>query len=251
MAGPEAPTGTARFVGGLVALGGIVILAVWLFGSVRMTPHSPPVVVAPPVEAQPTLEAAREVIRRYFESIDEEGRISCLHDKDRVGPLWRDFYHRRAKPFSMLDSIQIGKMVTHDGKTLALFVVELSPGGRQPIALFWEADHRFAIDWESHVVYGTMDWIEWVESKPSEPQIQRVYLSETIIGNERSDLRRVAVEHRDSLKPELAEIPKTVDFPIDFSGRQRVPVTAEFQFQGSPGNRSLVMVRLIHEGWSR
>ncbi|OYV07443.1 MAG: hypothetical protein CFE26_00915 [Verrucomicrobiales bacterium VVV1] len=234
----------------MVALGGIVILCVWLYGSLKVPPRSPPEVVVPPVEVQPTLEAAREVIRRYFESMDDEGRISCLHEKDRVGPLWRDFYHRRAKPFSMLDSIQTGKMVTHEGKTLALFVIEQSPGGSQPIALFWEGD-RFAIDWESHVAYGTMDWIEWVESKPSSVQVLRVYLSETRIGDDGSGERRVAVEHHDSLGPEVAVIPKSVDFPIDFSGRQRVPVTAEFQFQGPTENRNLVMVRLIHEGWSR
>jgi hypothetical protein len=245
----QAATGTPRFVAWLVAFGGIVILSVWLYGSLKVKSASAPKLTVP-ISVQPTLEAAREVVRRYFESPDDEGRIDCLHEKDRVGPFWRDFYHRRAKPFSMLDSIHTGKMVTHEGKTLALFVIELSPGGRQPIALFWEGD-RFAIDWESHVVYGTMDWIEWVESKPTEPQILRVYLSETILGNKGSEERRVAVEHRDSLKPELAEVPRTVDFPIDFSGRQRVPVTAEFQFQESPGNRNLVMIRLIHEGWSR
>jgi hypothetical protein len=33
---PEAPTGTTRFVAWLVAFGGIVILSVWLYGTLRV-----------------------------------------------------------------------------------------------------------------------------------------------------------------------------------------------------------------------
>lgn len=245
---PEAPTGTTRFVAWLVAFGGIVILSVWLYGTLRVKSVSATKSAAPRT-VQPTLEAAREVVRRYFESPDDEGRIGCLHEMDRVGPLWRDFYHQRAKPLPMLGSIPTGEMVTHEGRVMAFFALELSPGGRQPMALIWEGD-RFTIDWESHVAHGTMDWIEWVESKPMEPQILRVYLSEPGIGNVRSGVRQVAVEHRDSLRPELAEIPATLDFAIDFKGRQRVPMTAEFQFQERSGNRILILSRLIHEGWS-
>lgn len=248
MARPEASTGTTRFVAWLVAFGGILILSVWLYGTLQLKSVSDPKLAAP-VTVQPTLEAAREVVRRYFESPDDEGRIGCLHQMDRVAPQWRDFYHQRAKPLPILGSIPTGEMVTHEERVMAFFTLELSPGGRQSMALIWEGD-RFTIDWESHVAYGTMDWIEWVESKPSEPQIQRVYLSELGISKERSGERQVAVEHRDSLHPELAEIPPTVEFSIDFGGRQRVPVTAEFQFQERSGNQILILSRLIHEGWS-
>ncbi len=248
MTRPEASTGTTRFVAWLVAFGGIVILSVWLYGTLQVKSVSAPKLEVS-TTVQPTLEAAREVVRRYFESPDDEGRIGCLHEMDRVGSLWRDFYHQRAKSLPMLGSIPTGEMVTHEGRVMAFFTLELSPGGRQPMALIWEGD-RFTIDWESHVAYGTMDWIEWVESKPTEPQILRVYLSEPGIGNERSGERQVAVEHRDSLRPELAEIPAMVDFTIDLKGRQRVPVTAEFQFQERSGTRILILSRLIYEGWS-
>lgn len=249
MAKPELQTATPRLVGWLVATGTFLILGIWLLGSLRVStvPVQDGVVVTP---VQPTLERAREVVRRYFESPDAAGRIDCLHDSVRVAPLWRDFHLERGKPVPMLDSISTGEMAVHEGRTLAFFTVELSPGGRQPLALYWEGD-RFGIDWESHVAYGTMDWIEWVETKPDEPQIMRVYLSRIGIDEEATGARRIVVEHRDSLKPEVAEVPPAVEFPVEFSGRQRIPVTAEFQFQGKASSRSLVLVRLVHEGWSR
>src|SRR6476620_3893908 len=137
MTSPQRLMGTPRLVAWLVSVVGIAIPGVWLWGSLKVTPVPAPKLVAPQV-VQPTLDDASEVLRRYFESPDDEGRIGCLHERDRVAPLWLDFYHRRARRFPLLDSIFSGEMVTQEGRTLVLFNIELSPGGRQPMALFWE-----------------------------------------------------------------------------------------------------------------
>lgn len=227
-----------------------MILGVWLYGTLKMMPPASAQAVVPVRREQPTLEMARDVIRNYFEAASDEDRIDLIHEKERVGAEWRDFYHRRSKPFPVLDSIQTGELVAHGGRTLAFFMVEVSPGGRRPLALYWEGD-RFTLDWESHVAYGTMDWIEWLETRPVQPQVLRVYLSETHFGSQWAKERLVAVEHPDSLKPEVASVPETIDFSIDFTGRQRVPVTAEFRFEGPPQSPRVVLSRLIQEGWSR
>ena len=244
-----------RFIAALLLCCALALGMVWMIGMLKVgrpaSVHNPPAEVIP---VQPTIELARKSLTDYFAAEREVDKISCLHDGQRVGELWRQYYHERGKPFPLLVEILSATLAEKGGRILALFEVRLSPGGRQPLAMIWE-DDRFRLEWESQVAYGTMDWIEWVESKPPSPQVMRIYLSKApsgpIAGDEGSSRSIVVVEHRDSLGPEMARVAPTVEFDLDFSGRQRVPVTAEFEFKREAGTPRLHLTRLIHEGWSR
>jgi len=225
--------------------------AIWAWRALRVT--SP--VTAPAASsvsaAIPDLASARHVLTGYFEAPDDELRTSFLYDAGRVRPLWLDYYHRRNKSFPMLIRLDEGRLAVLGSKTVALFQARLDPGGLRPIALIWNGS-RFEVDWESSVVYGTMDWIEWVETRPAAPQLLRVYLSKAgvdgLAGSERdAGWMEVVAEHPDGLQPLPLRIPAGTLFPVDFHGRQRVPVTAEFRFSGGKGE----LVKFLHEGWSR
>lgn len=243
-----------RLIGGLLMAGAATLGMVWLIGMLRLreTPSIPE--GGKRLDSiQPTVELAEKMLANYFAADDDAGKIQCLHDSRRVGELWRNYHHQRGKHFPLLDQVIGGTLVEQDGRILACFEVVLSPGGRQPVALIWEGD-CFRLDWESLVAYGTMDWIEWLETKPAGPQLLRVYLSRVPSGpmsEQGGSGQSVVVEHRDSLGPEVAVIAPNVPFTLEFSGRQRVPATAEFEFRQEGGLRRLYLTRLLHEGWTR
>lgn len=253
--GPDAGAAGSRRWEKWLAVGmssvAVIGMVVWAWGAFHV--KAPPQAVSVPASAVvvPDLASAREVLTGYFEAPDDEGRIRCLHDSRRVRALWLDYHRRRNKPVPLLVRLDPGRLAKLGDKTVALYQMELDPGGRRPAALIWDGG-RFGIDWESSVVYGTMDWIEWVETKPSTLQLLRVYLSKSQVDG-LSDAERgsgwseVVAEHPDGLQPLPVRIPPAVLFAVDFRGRQRVPATAEFRF----ANGRAELVKLLYEGWSR
>ncbi|MFD0894677.1 hypothetical protein KBB96_05335 [Luteolibacter ambystomatis] len=223
----------------------------WAWGAFKVKRSPQPAPVAANPVAVPDLASARQILTGYFEATEDEGRIRCLHDSRRVGALWLDYHHRRNKPVPLLVRLDQGRLARLGDKTVAMFQTELDPGGSRPIALIWD-DGRFGIDWESSVVYGSMDWIEWVETKPASTQLLRVYLSRSrvdglSVAEREAGWSEVVAEHPDGLQPLPVRIPPGVLFPVDFHGRQRVPAAAELRFSRSNAE----LVKFLHEGWSR
>lgn len=243
-----------RFISFLLLLLGLVLGVSWLVGMLQV--RREPTAKESPAERpiiHPTLDLARARLLEYFSAPDDSTRCALLHDPGRVGELWLDYHHRRGHSLPMLDEVLTATLIEDQGTVLAFFEVRLSSGERQPMAMVWDGA-EFGLDWESFTAYGTMDWIEWVETKPTAPQMMRVYLSKVpdgLSGDDSAAGQWVSVEHRDSLQPVMAMVESESGCRLDFTGRQRIPVTAEFEFKnGSHGSR-LHLTRMIHEGWSR
>jgi hypothetical protein len=243
--------GLRRLIGVLLVACAVLLGAAWIVGMLNIERAA---VVSTPVPQGvtmlPTCELARAALSGYFAAESDQAKIRYLYDQRRVGGLWRRYYHERGKPFPQLEEILTVTLAEQRDRTVALGEVMLAPGGRQPVAMIWEGDH-FLLDWESQVAYGSMDWIEWLETRPSTPQLMRVYLSRAPPGMLSAEGPAVVVEYRDALGPELARIMPGMSSELDFSGRQRVPVTGEFAFRKESGVDRLYLIRLIHEGWSR
>jgi len=244
-----------KFVATLLLLSSATMGGLWLLGMLRVgrSPVSEKAAPAAEIRAvQPTEETARLALSNYFAAADDSARIHCLHDRERVKELWLDYHRRRRHPLPLLDDIHSGTLVEDRGRIMAFFEVILIPGGRQPVALVWEGN-SFNLDWESFVAYGTMDWAEWMESRPTVPQTLRVYLSRVPTGplsESPSGYDTISIEHRDSLGPVLVRVDPGSGLSLDFSGRQRIPVTAEFAFRQDASGMQPYLVRLVHEGWT-
>lgn len=243
-----------RWVAALLLAVSFMGAAVWLTAMVQVRRDQ--VVNKPSLPSEqvilPSEEAARQALMSCFSAADDVARMKFIHDRRRVEPLWLDYHHRRHHPLPILEEIRSCALVEDRGRTLALCEVVLSPGGVKPLAMIWEGD-RFLLDWESLVAYGTVDWVEWVEAKPSGRVTQRVYLSRAPSGplsETPSGQQLVSVDHRDALSPLPARVDPDAGLEIDFDGRQRVPVTAEFEFRADPDGSHLHLVRMLHEGWT-
>ncbi len=242
------------FISRLLLLLALVFGVSWLAGMLQV--RRKPMAMDPPVKIPtipPTEELARTRLLEYFSAPDDPSKCALLHDPGRVGPLWMDFHRRRRHPLPMLDEILSAKLLEDRGRVLVFFDLKLSSGERQPLAMIWDGA-GFGLDWESFTAYGTMDWIEWVETQPTALQMMRVYLSkvpEGLSADDAVDGPWVSVEHRDSLQPVIARVDPASGCRLDFTGRQRIPVTAEFEFKKGTHGSQLHLTRLIHEGWSR
>lgn len=242
------------FISRLLLVLALVCGVSWLAGmlQVRRKPRftGPPAGV---LTIPPTVELARTRLLEYFSAPDDSSKCALLHDSGRVGPLWIDYHRRRGHPLPMLDEILSANLLEDQGRVLAFFELRLASGERQPLAMIWDGA-GFGLDWESFTAYGTIDWIEWVETQPEAPQTMRVYLSRLPEGFSPDNAVEglwVSVEHRDALQPVIARVEPGSGGGLDFTGRQRIPVTAEFEFKRGNRGSQLHLTRLIHEGWSR
>lgn len=242
-------------------LGLFAILAVWALISgwllIQRKEDPTPAAIEEPIRQTPVGEEAvvqaMEAWRAFLEAPDLESRIEQVRDPERVGPMLRDYYQTRSKPYPTMGLSSPGKMVTQEGQKMMVFLVEGYEGLTYPVAMVWTG-RRFALDWESLTAYGTIDWNMMLETKPEYPQVMRVYLGTlpaelkppaSVIGPRQF----VRMEHRDSpesavlaLKPELAH-----EVLLMVEGK-RVPVTIELVW--NPSIQSFELQRLLGKGWS-
>lgn len=129
-----------------------------------------------PANPSDCLSLALDVLTRFFESPDLEGKISEVRDPTRVGALMRDYYSRRGHPFPTMAKVSDRKIAESISRETMIFVVEPFTGPDFAIALEWDRG-RYRIDWESMVAYGTADWYEFTEGKSGSTERLRVFLS--------------------------------------------------------------------------
>ncbi|MGB1129441.1 MAG: hypothetical protein ACPG4K_05280 [Haloferula sp.] len=199
------------------------------------------------------LTQAMDAWRAFLEAPDLERKIGHVRDPERVGPMMRDYYDLRSKPYPTMGLSSPGKELVQGSQPMVVFQIEGYDGLTYPVAMAWTGQ-RFAVDWESLTAYGTMDWNLLLETKPSYPHVMRVYLGglapelkppEALVGPRQF----VRMEHRDSpdgailaLKPEIAhEVLRMVE-------GKRVPATIELIW--NPSIQCFELQRLLGKGWS-
>ncbi len=226
-------------------------------GMIHRNPAVQPAVseplMLPPTPAEP---AALAVLEAFFVAPDLVGKAKFVRDTARVKPLMLDYHDRRGHSFPTLGRVSPGKLASFDGTPMVLFEVEPFSGPRYPVAVVWDG-RRFAVDWESLTAYGTMDWSEFLESKPTSPQTLRVYLRRASDAEKIPGLATGAATfiagHRDDPQsiPAIAEA--TVAGMLEsVVGNQQTPVTLEVAWRplGIGGIPEIEILRLIALKWS-
>jgi hypothetical protein len=248
-AAPRASWTEALVLGGIV----IAVLLVLLgWGVIQPSPVVPPVPAGPQPAAppQPVAEHARKVLERYFEGADLEEKLASVRDPARVRPMMEDYHLRRGHPFPTMGRVSPGKQVVMGERILVFFEVEPFRGPRFPVAVQWDG-FRFAVDWESLTAYGTMDWREFVETKPEQAQTLRVYVSAAAEGMRppgvAADRGIFRVEHRDHTDVLVAVSgPDTGEILAAKVKGRRVPMTLEMAWKDGVCE----IRRIAAEGWS-
>lgn len=207
---------------------------------------------APPEPMEP---AAREALEAFFEAPDLAAKAALVRDGARVLPMMVDFHETRGHAFPTLGKVSPGQAADFDGKPMVMFEVEPFSGPRFFAAVVWDG-HRFAMDWESLTAYGTMDWIEFTESKPSAPQTMRVYLREAKATMPAPDVRLMdfnfQIEHRDHEEPLFAKAGEGMEEKLQaLAAGRRTPVTLSLEWRDlTPSLRVLWIREIVHKGWS-
>jgi hypothetical protein len=210
------------------------------------TPATPPIQIPPADELK---QGAERALRDFFEAPSLEDRAACVRDSPRLLPLMRNYYQQRGKPFEGLDRILGVSVVERHGAPWVLLQIRDHSGQTMPVAVEWQLG-RYRVDWESFTAYGSMDWIEFVERKPTAPQLLRLYLGrvpEKFSSDGKSGHFRA--KHRDDPdEPVEIQVPQNLLSQVQrLTDGKLCPVTVEANWQ--TGN--LTLKRICYEGWSQ
>lgn len=207
----------------------------------------------PPEPMEPAALAALEA---FFEAPDLPAKAVLVRDAARVRPMIEDFHGTRGHPFPTLGRVSPGQPAAFDGKPMVMFEVEPFSGPRYYIAVVWDG-RRFAVDWESLTAYGTMDWIEFLEKKPTQTQTMRVFLREAETTDRPPGLKEAAtfflIEHRDHPQPLIAAADDLAEKLQALAANQRVPVTLELVWKTAESGGAAIpwIETIVAEGWSQ
>lgn len=246
-------------------IAGSLVLAALVIGLIVMTGegliHLSPTVKAPPPAAliappNPMEPAALAALEAFFEAPDLAAKAALVRDSARVAPMMEDFHQRRGHPFPTLGRVSPGKAASFDGTPMVLFEIEPFSGPRYPVAVVWDGG-RFAVDWESLTAYGTMDWSEFIESRPTRPQTLRVFVSKIPdarkIPGQPPETGQFQIEHRDDPQPLVAlAAPELTTRLAKLTEGLRTPVTLEMTWKpiGPGGTLTACISGFVAKGWS-
>ncbi|MEO5716626.1 MAG: hypothetical protein ABIT37_24315 [Luteolibacter sp.] len=227
-------------------------------GMIHRNRKPPPAATSPTVTAPPVpMEApALAALEKYFEAPDTASKSLLVRDPARVRPLMEDYHDIRNHPYQTLGRVSPGRVTELGGTPAVLFQVEPFSGPRYPVAVVWDGQ-RFAVDWESLTAYGTIDWSEFTERRPTAPQTLRVFVSkaadEQKIPGLPAGTGQFEIEHRDDPQPIVVTAEATVAAQLTpLTDGLRTPVTVEMTWKPlGPGRAPVACIaRLIAPGWS-
>lgn len=219
----------------------------------KTEPIKPEQAIPPPIPMEPAALAALEA---FFEAPDLASKAAFVRDTERVKPLMENHHNLRGHPFPTLGRVSPGHATRFDEIPVVLFEVEPLSGPRYPIAVVWDG-RRFAVDWESLTAYGTIDWSEFVESKPTTAQTLRVFIQaagepQQIPGASNGSVT-FRIEHRDDPQPIIAIATAQVAAALKpLVENRRMPVTLEIAWRpGGPAATPVPeILGLVAEKWS-
>jgi len=158
----------------------------WLIssGALRITPSEKPSpalgarkeVAAPPGDQASCHALAFAAWKGFIEAADLDERLAFVKAPDRVAPLMRDFHERRGHAWPTMAKISETQTAISADFHHLIFVVEPFDGVPYAAPMEW-SEGAYRVDWEVLTAYGSMDWYELLDARPTETQRMRVFLS--------------------------------------------------------------------------
>lgn len=242
----------------LLAIAMVIALVVIVGeGMIHRDPKAQPVsserLASPPTPAEP---AALVVLEAFFEAANLAAKAEFVRDGARVKPLMMDYHERRGHSFPTLGRVSQGKSASFDGTQMVLFEVEPFSGPRYPVAVVWDGQ-RFAVDWESLTAYGSMDWSEFIETKPAATQTLRVFVHRVSEAAQIPGLPAgyvsFSMEHRDDSQSLTAVAGPSMSAllqPLVRNGRTPVTLEVVWKPLALGGTPIVEILRLVSLKWS-
>ena len=244
---------------GILIFAAFALAIVFLLGEglIHRDPKPPPEVpVSSGLPPSPMEPAALAALEAFFEAPDLATKAALVRDSARVRPLMENYHHQRGHSFPSLGRVSPGLPAHFDGTPMVLFEVEPFSGPRYPVAVAWDG-HRFAVDWESLTAYGTLDWSEFIETKPAATAILRVVISTAAadrkIPDQPAETGQFQIEHRDDPQPLVALAdPELTTQLTKLTEGLRTPVTLEMTWKpnGPGGTLTACISGFVAKGWS-
>jgi len=217
----------------------------------------------PAVSGITNLEAKRtlieETVRQFFEAGTVGLKLAYVRDPSRVRPLMNEYYQRQPMTKPKWDSLGYTLPVDEPGYRLGYVQAIFSDGPAASLIVEEKENGSFAVDWESYVRYGELDWQDFLKLRPSQPKLFRVIASKAENADSAhrdSRLEMIELKHPeqegsvfatiDKTDPELAPVIEQLQ-----SGKWKdVPLTLRLCYPGSSGSGRAVRIAGVEgKGW--
>lgn len=217
----------------------------------------------PQISGITNLEAKRplieEAVRKFFEAGSIGQKLAFVRDPSRVRPLMNEYYQRQPMPKLKWESLGWTLPVDEPGYRLGYVQAMFSDGDPANLIVEELENGSFAVDWESFVRYGELNWREFLKVKPSQPKLFRVIASKAEkTGTDVADSRLEMIEIKhpgeegtvfatlDRSDPSLAPVMQQLQ-----SGKWKdVPLTLRLCYPGTSGSGKAVRIAGVEgKGW--
>lgn len=220
---------------------------------------SPPAILPEDPDQQRAL--ARETARAFLAARRWEDALVFVRSPARVEPFMRHHHGIRGNPMVPAGTTITALRRVETGETAPRYLGEARTPGGETLALevVW-TDRGFRIDWERFSAYGTAEWQDILDARPSDSVDLRVYLCRADEAEEGADAdtpelwQRVVLEHPASPRRVAAWIrdPLVLRQAEDIlKTRNRVALHLRLSFQKWNDDRYPIITFIHHEGWSR
>lgn len=128
-------------------------------------------------DAETMVQEMEDVVKNFVEAKSVEEMSQYVRYPKRVKPMMEKYYKIHPLEVMKLDSIEKRVPVEVGNHSFWVISYQLKGGkGRSQVLIGQDDQGRWAVDWESKVVYQPSDWDKFRKNKTTKPQLFRVYL---------------------------------------------------------------------------
>jgi hypothetical protein len=192
-------------------------------------------------------------------TVDE--RVKFVRDRSVIEPLMRSYYEKKGDGPVVFERVEAAEEHPLGSFTYSFFVV-LPSGENRTIMAGKAGTGEYLVDWASFVLYGEMEWKDFMQQKPEKPVLMRVlatvddYYNHNFIDPQRLGCLKL-LDPREANTPPIfcyyvrsSTLGREMEFIMRKSFGEAVPLVLTLKYlPDSDGNNQVMLDERIAEGW--
>jgi hypothetical protein len=136
-----------------------------------------PITITLPFDSSsPDIQAAEEVLKKYWNTADWRERVPLVYDSEHVKPLMQQHYEKQKYTDPMPGALLNRGRYRLNGTEILHFTYSCSrPGDVLELAMRRNSNGDFVLDWTSYVGFCELSWAEFKQLRPTAPLLFRAF----------------------------------------------------------------------------
>jgi len=226
-------------------------------GDAKAGATEPSTSVVPGTEQEKALKA----VISFFTAKNVDERLNFVLGREALEPKIRAYYAKNPDGPIAYARVKDAQADAEGAQTFAFNAV-LEDGKGRRVVVGMKPGGEYAVDWSSFVLYGDLEWAEFMEKKPHTPTLMRVLVkADDYYNHNFSDARSLGCLRLSNPKGEdspaifayysrTTTLGREMEFVMRRSFGESVPMTLTLNFPEDPQSNNQVWVdERLAEGW--